>query len=147
MDRQDAVQQLADAKQAAGRTYADLGAKVGRDEVYLASVAHGQSSMDADAAAAVAGELGLSDDVAAALQTPPYKDGLGETVPTDPLIYRFHEIMQVYGEALKDVIHEEFGDGIMSAIDFEVSVGRREDPKGDRVVVTMDGKFLPYRKW
>lgn len=147
MDRDDALQQLADAKRAAGHTYAELSAKVGMDEVYLASVAHGQSSMDADAAEALVSELGLSSDVAAQLQTPPYKDGLGETVPTDPLIYRFYEIMQVYGEALKDVIHEEFGDGIMSAIDFEVSVDRKEDPKGDRVVVTMDGKFLPYRKW
>jgi len=69
------------------------------------------------------------------------------TVPVDPLIYRFHEITQVYGTTLKAIIHEMFGDGIMSAIDFEIDIQKKADPKGDRVVVTYNGKFLPYRKW
>jgi cyanate lyase len=68
-------------------------------------------------------------------------------VPTDPLIYRFYEIMQVYGMPLKTIIHEKFGDGIMSAIDFTLDVEKEESPKGDRVVVTMNGKFLPFTKW
>ena len=89
----------------------------------------------------------LEADVVAALQEIPHKGSLGETVPVDPLIYRFHEITQVYGTTLKAIIHEMFGDGIMSAIDFELDVQRKEDPKGDRVVVTMNGKFLPYKKW
>ena len=85
--------------------------------------------------------------VAAALQEIPLKGSLDQTVPTDPLIYRFHEIMQVYGTSMKAVIHELFGDGIMSAIDFEIDIRKEEDPKGDRVVVEYSGKFLPYRKW
>ncbi len=71
----------------------------------------------------------------------------GAVVPTDPLVYRFYEIIQVYGQALKDIIHEKFGDGIMSAVDFTMSVTKKPDPKGDRVIVTMDGKYLPYKKW
>jgi cyanate lyase len=81
------------------------------------------------------------------LQEPPLKGSLEQQVPVDPLIYRFHEITQVYGTAIKAVIHELFGDGIMSAIDFEIDIQRQSDPKGDRVVVTYNGKFLPYRKW
>ena len=91
--------------------------------------------------------LGLEADVVAALQEIPSKGSLDRTVPVDPLIYRFHEITQVYGTTLKAIIHEMFGDGIMSAIDFELDVQKKEDPKGDRVVVTMNGKFLPYKKW
>lgn len=91
--------------------------------------------------------LGLGTDVAAALQEFPTKGAVGMTVPVDPLIYRFHEITQVYGTTIKAVIHEMFGDGIMSAIDFEMDIQRKEDPKGDRVVITMNGKFLPYKKW
>ena len=81
------------------------------------------------------------------LTTPPVKGCLDPVVPTDPLIYRFYEIMQVYGLPMKDVIQEKFGDGIMSAIDFSIEVDKVEDPKGDRVLVKMCGKFLPYKKW
>nr|WP_267901077.1 cyanase [Dulcicalothrix desertica] len=73
--------------------------------------------------------------------------GSDSIVPTDPFIYRFYEIMQVYGLPLKDVVQEKFGDGIMSAIDFTLNVEKEEDPKGDRVRITMSGKFLPYKKW
>jgi cyanate lyase len=91
--------------------------------------------------------LGLGPEVAATLQQIPMKGSLETTVPVDPLIYRFHEITQVYGTTIKALIHEMFGDGIMSAIDFEMDIQREQDPKGDRVVVTYSGKFLPYRKW
>ena len=91
--------------------------------------------------------LSLDPAITAALQEFPTKGSLDPVIPTDPLIYRFYEIMQVYGMPLKDVIQEHFGDGIMSAIDFTLDVDKVEDPKGDRVKITMCGKFLPYKKW
>jgi cyanate lyase len=91
--------------------------------------------------------LKLSEVEIAMLMTPPYRGGLGETVPTDALLYRFYEVIQVYGPAMKALIEEEFGDGIMSAIDFSMDISRQEDPKGDRVVVTYNGKFLPYKSF
>ncbi len=107
----------------------------------------GQASMAKDQAEIVISVLGLDREVASALQEAPMKGSLDSTVPVDPLIYRFHEITQVYGTSMKAVIHEMFGDGIMSAIDFEIDIQKKEDPKGDRVVVSYSGKFLPYRKW
>ena len=103
--------------------------------------------MGADEAAKAVEILGLGSEVAEALQECPMKGCLDPTVPVDPLIYRFYEIMQVYGTTMKEIIHEKFGDGIMSAIDFEIDIKKQEDPKGDRVIVTYNGKFLPYRKW
>ncbi len=91
--------------------------------------------------------LGLDPALQAELMGFPVKGGLMPTVPVDPLLYRFHEILQVYGLPLKDVIQETFGDGIMSAIDFTMDVEKEEDPKGDRVKITLSGKFLPYRRW
>ena len=91
--------------------------------------------------------LGLEPEVIDVLQEFPLKGSLASAVPVDPLIYRFHEITQVYGTAMKAIIHEMFGDGIMSAIDFEIDIQKKEDPKGERVIVTYNGKFLPYRKW
>ena len=103
--------------------------------------------MSAEEAQKAVAVLGLGRDVATALQEMPSKGSVGQTVPVDPLIYRFHEITQVYGTTIKAIIHEMFGDGIMSAIDFEMDIQKKEDPKGDRVVITMNGKFLPYKKW
>lgn len=91
--------------------------------------------------------LGLNEDEVALLQQAPYRGSLPTAIPTDPLIYRFYEITQVFGTTLKALIEEEFGDGIMSAIDFELSVDRVSDPKGDRIKVTFNGKFLPYRRY
>ncbi|HEY0870526.1 MAG TPA: cyanase, partial [Acidothermaceae bacterium] len=119
----------------------------GRSEVWTTSALLGQQAMSASEAAAVAPLLDLGPDDVTLLQVPPSKGSLTATPPTDPLIYRFHEIVQVYGTTLKELIHENFGDGIMSAIDFEMFVDKLPDPKGDRVKVTMHGKFLPYRKW
>ena len=107
---------------------------------------YGQNSASVEQATKIADALGLGEDITAALSSYPSK-GLGPIVPTDPLIYRFYEIMQVYGYPMKEIIHEKFGDGIMSAIDFTLDIDKVEDPKGDRVKVTMNGKFLPYKKW
>jgi cyanate lyase len=103
--------------------------------------------MSAEEALAAVHVLGLGPEVAEALQQIPMKGSLDSDVPVDPLLYRFHEITQVYGTTIKALIHEMFGDGIMSAIDFEMDIRKEEDPKGDRVVVTYSGKFLPYKKW
>lgn len=134
------------AKKAKGLTFTDLEQQLGRDEVWIASAIYRQAAMTVEEAGQLLEALGLSPDLAAELTAYPVK-GLGPIVPTDPLIYRFYEIMQVYGMAIKDVIQEKFGDGIMSAIDFTLEIDKQEDPKGDRVVVTMNGKFLPYKKW
>ncbi len=134
------------AKQARGLSLAELGTALGRDEVWVAALVYGQASASPEEAARLGELLALPPETVAALTICPSK-GLGPVVPTDPLIYRFYEIMQVYGYPLKAVIHEKFGDGIMSAIDFTLTVAKVEDPKGDRVRVTMEGKFLPYKKW
>ncbi|MGI9276542.1 MAG: cyanase [Endozoicomonas sp.] len=114
--------------------------------VWLTSACLGMNSVKAEKALAIAEYLDLNQDVAQALMDYPTKVW-DQTVPTDPLIYRLYEIVGVYGETLKEVIQEKFGDGIMSAIDFSMDVDKQEDPKGDRVVLTMNGKFLPYSSW
>ena len=91
--------------------------------------------------------FGLTEDEIAWLQVVPYKGSLPSAVPTDPLIYRWYEIVSVYGMTIKELIHEEFGDGIMSAIDFSMDIARESDPKGDRVRVVLSGKFLPYKTY
>jgi len=135
------------AKKAKGLSFADLEAKLGYDEVWIASVLYGQASASEEEAAKIVEALGMESEFAEYLTECPMKGGLDPLVPTDPLIYRFYEIMQVYGVPVKAVVHEKFGDGIMSAIDFSIDVEREEDPKGDRVKVIMCGKFLPYKKW
>ena len=134
------------AKKAKGLSFVDLENLIGHDEVWIASLFYGQNSTSVEEAKTIADALGLGEDIVAALSSYPSK-GLGSIVPTDPLIYRFYEIMQVYGYPIKEIIHEKFGDGIMSAIDFTLDIEKVEDPKGDRVKVTMNGKFLPYKKW
>ncbi len=140
------TQKLLAAKQAQGLSFADLEKALGRDEVWIAALFYRQASASPEEAEKIAHLLNLEPDVVAELTQCPVK-GLGPIVPTDPLIYRFYEIMQVYGMPLKDVIQEKFGDGIMSAIDFTMDVEKEEDPKGDRVKIVMSGKFLPYKKW
>lgn len=140
------TEKLLAAKQAQNLSFTDLEKILGRDEVWIAALFYRQASASEDEASKLVDALGLGPDVAAELMACPIK-GLGPIVPTDPLIYRFYEIMQVYGMPIKEVIHEKFGDGIMSAIDFTMDVEKEADPKGDRVKVTMSGKFLPYKKW
>jgi len=134
------------AKKKKSLSFSDLGKVVKRNEVWIAAVFYRQASASREEADKIVSALGLGPDVAEALTECPVK-GLGPVVPTDPLIYRFYEIMQVYGMPLKTIIHEKFGDGIMSAIDFTMDVEKEKDPKGDRVKIIMNGKFLSYKKW
>lgn len=140
------TEKLLAAKKAKGLTFADLEQLLGRDEVWIASMMYRQASASEEEASKLLHALELSDDLIPELTAYP-KKGLGPIVPVDPLIYRFYEIMQVYGMPIKAVIQEKFGDGIMSAIDFTLDIEKEEDPKGDRVKLTMNGKFLAYKKW
>jgi len=145
--RAELTQKIFAHKMLTGTKWADVAAAVGQSKEWTVAALLGQMSLSAAQVDAAAGALGMSfsPDEKALLMTVPYRGSLGQTVPTDPLIYRFYEIMQVYGTTVKSLIEEEFGDGIMSAIDFSIDVSRQPDPKGDRVVVTMNGKFLPYK--
>ena len=125
------------AKKAKGMSFADLETAMGLDEVWIASLFYGQAAASKDEAEKLANILSLDSETTSALQEFPTKGSLDPVIPTDPLIYRFYEIMQVYGMPLKDVIQEHFGDGIMSAIDFTIDVDKVEDPKGDRVKIIM----------
>ncbi|HVR60841.1 MAG TPA: cyanase [Polyangia bacterium] len=147
MTRIELVETIVAARLAKKLTWQQLAQALGRSEVWTTSALLGQQTMNAEEAAAAGRLLELSADAVALLQVPPSKGSLGSALSTDPLIYRFHEIVQVYGTTLKELIHEKFGDGIMSAIDFEMAMEKLPDPKGDRVKITMHGKFLPYRKW
>ena len=141
------TEKLLAAKKEKGLTFEDLEKAVGRDETWIASVIYRQASADLEEAKKIVSKLGLPESMAEPPTVPPLKGSLDPQIPTDPLIYRLYEIMQVYGMPVKEVIHEKFGDGIMSAIDFSIEVDRVADPKGDRVQITMCGKFLPYKKW
>ncbi|MCP6757673.1 MAG: cyanase [Fischerella sp. CENA71] len=134
------------AKKDKGLSFTDLEKILGRDEVWIAAVIYRQASASESEAKQLVEALGLDESYVEELTEYPVK-GLGPVVPTDPLVYRFYEIMQVYGMPMKAVIHDKFGDGIMSAIDFTLDIEKEEDPKGDRVKVIMSGKFLPYKKW
>lgn len=147
MQREALTQKIIDKKLAKALSWQALARAAGRSEVWTTSALLGQQAMGAEEASACGKLLELSSEEIALLQVPPSKGSLGTTISTDPLIYRFHEIVQIYGTTLKELIHEKCGDGIMSAIDFEMELERVPDPKGDRVKVTMHGKFLPYRKW
>ena len=143
----EVTEKLLAAKKASGLSFADLEAKMGCDEVWIASVFYRQASASKEEATQMVEEIGADASLIDALMECPVKGSLDPVVPTDPLIYRFYEIMQVYGMPIKTVVHEKFGDGIMSAIDFTIDVEKEEDPKGDRVKIIMCGKFLPYKKW
>jgi cyanate lyase len=147
LTRAEATEKILAARAEKKLTFAAIAAAVGRHPVWTTSALLGQATMTADEARKAGAILALDQDVVAALQVIPTKGSVGMEVPVDPLIYRFHEITQVYGTTIKALIHEMFGDGIMSAIDFTMDIQKKEDPKGDRVVVTMEGKFLPYKKW
>lgn len=127
-----------------GKTWAELAAVIDKPLVWATAALLGQHPLTAEDAAAIGAALDLDEDVVESLQLQPYRLA-DPQLATDPTIYRFHEALNVYGPAFKALIHEEFGDGIMSAINFKVDFDRREDPDGDRVVITLDGKFLDYR--
>jgi cyanate lyase len=142
----DLTNKLFAAKRAKGLSFADLERLLNRDEVWIAAVFYQQAAMSEDEAKLLTEALGLDGIYIEQLTAYPTK-GLGPVVPTDPFVYRFYEIIQVYGLPLKSVIQEKFGDGIMSAIDFTMDVEKEVDPKGDRVKLIMSGKFLSYKKW
>jgi cyanate lyase len=123
-----------------------IAAELGMGSVWVTSACLGMNSMPEAHADKLCEVLELGPEVSQALQTFPHK-AWDKLVPQDPLIYRLYEIVGVYGDTLKELIHEKFGDGIMSAIDFSMDVEKRVDPKGERVVITMNGKFLPYKSW
>jgi cyanate lyase len=141
------AQEILRAKSAKQLSFAQLAAIVGCAPIFVAAVCYRQASASQEQAVKLLDALGLDRSLASNLTSYPLKGGLMPTVPIDPFLYRFYEIMQVYGLPLKDVIQELFGDGIMSAIDFTMQVEREADPKGDRVKITMSGKFLPYKTW
>jgi cyanate lyase len=149
MDKATMTRALLAAKKLKGLSWAGLAEQVGLSEMGVASACYGENSMSPEAAERLCGALALGAEVRDALVEFPIKGNSldGRLVPTDPLMYRFYEILCVYGKPLKDVIQEKCGDGIMSAIDFTIDVRKEPDPKGDRVVVTMNGKFLPYRRF
>ncbi len=146
MDKDDVAAMVLAKKKQAGLGWAEIAERIGMSPVWTHSAAMGMNSMPQDKAAAFAELLALPQEAVSVLTEAPTKVW-EQTVPTDPCIYRLYEIVGVYGPTIKALIHEEFGDGIMSAIDFDMSVTRVEHPKGDRVKVEMSGKFLPYARW
>jgi cyanate lyase len=130
-----------------GLTWSQVAQAVGASKEWVTAGCLGQMTFNADQAAALVALLDLPSEALPLLQTPPHRGSLSSPVPTDPLIYRFYELVMVYGTTFKELIGEEFGDGIMSAIDFKMEIEREEDPAGDRVHINMSGKFLPYKQY
>ena len=147
MSREAVTDKIVEAKVAKGLKWADVAAKVGLSKEWVTAACLGQMTLTAEQAGVVAEIFGLTPEEKKWLMVVPYKGSLPTSVPTDPLIYRFYELVSVYGTTFKELIHEEFGDGIMSAIDFKMDLQREADPKGDRVSITMSGKFLPYKTY
>jgi cyanate lyase len=145
LHREEATELILEAKKDKDLTFEAIAKEVGRPKVWTTAALMGQHPMGEEEAETVADLLGLDAEVARALQEIPMRGSLETDVPTDPTIYRIHEITQVYGTTIKALIHEEFGDGIMSAINFNMAIERVEDPEGDRVKITYEGKFLPYQ--
>jgi cyanate lyase len=146
-DRSDVTTLIRAAKVRKNLKWADIAKAVGQSKEWTTAACLGQMTFTKAQAEIVGKLFELSDEAVAWLQVTPYKGSLPSAVPTDPLIYRWYEIVSVYGSTVKELIHEEFGDGIMSAIDFSMDIQREADPKGDRVSVTMSGKFLPYKTY
>jgi cyanate lyase len=147
MSREAVTDKIVMAKVAKGLKWADVARQVGLSKEWVTAACLGQMTLTAEQAGVVAEIFGLTEDDKKWLMVTPYKGSLPTAVPTDPLIYRFYELVSVYGTTFKQLIHEEFGDGIMSAIDFKMDLQREPDPKGDRVSITMSGKFLPYKTY
>ena len=145
--RTQVTDMIQSAKILKGIKWSQIAEVVGQSKEWSTAACLGQMAMTKQQAEAVGELLELTDEAIAWLQIVPYKGSLPTEVPTDPLIYRWYELVNVYGTTLKELIHEEFGDGIMSAIDFSMDLQRENDPKGDRVSVVMSGKFLPYKMY
>ena len=148
MTRDELTRKIVSIKRAKGLSWKTIVAEIGGGSaVYLIAALLGQMKLRPDQAERAAKLLGLDAEEQSLLQEIPYRGSLPTAVPSDPLIYRFYELVQVYGTTWKELIQEEFGDGIMSAIDFDMSIERQPDQKGDRVKLTLSGKFLPYKEY
>jgi cyanate lyase len=146
-NREQVTEQIMSSKVVKNITWKSVSERIGLSKEWVTSACLGQMAFDKTQAEAVGAIFELSDEAIAWLQIAPYKGSLPTSVPTDPLIYRWYEVVNVYGSTIKELIHEEFGDGIMSAIDFSMDIKREEDPNGDRVNVVLSGKFLPYKSY
>ncbi|HET6828578.1 MAG TPA: cyanase [Ramlibacter sp.] len=147
MNRNEVTEKIIATKVAKGISWAEVAGKVGESKEWTTALCLGQMTANKEQAQVIGELFGLSEEERKWLQVVPYKGSLPTAVPTDPLIYRWYEIVNVYGTTIKELIHEEFGDGIMSAIDFSMDITREPDPKGDRVHVVLSGKFLPYKTY
>jgi cyanate lyase len=148
MTRHEVTSKVLAAKRAKALSWKTIVAEIGGGSaVYLTAALMGQMKLRPEQAERAAKLLDLSEEEKTLLQEIPYRGSLPAAVPTDPLIYRFYELVHVYGTTWKELIQEEFGDGIMSAIDFDMSIERQPDPKGGRVKLTLSGKFLPYKEY
>jgi cyanate lyase len=147
MTRHEVTELVVQAKIRKGLSWNQIAEVVGQSKEWTTAALLGQMQMTKLQATAAGELLELSDEAVSLLQQVPYKGSLPTAVPTDPLIYRLYEIVNVYGTTIKELIHEEFGDGIMSAIDFSMDISREPDPHGDRVRLSMSGKYLPYRTY
>jgi cyanate lyase len=147
MSRIDVTEKIVATKVAKGLKWSDVAAKVGLSKEWVTAACLGQMTLTAEQAGVIGEIFGLTDAEQKWLMVVPYKGSLPTSVPTDPLIYRFYELVSVYGTTFKELIHEEFGDGIMSAIDFKMDLKREPNAAGDRVNIVMSGKFLPYKTY
>ncbi len=147
MNREDVTDLIIETKVRKGLKWSDVAAKVGLSKEWVTAACLGQMTLNAEQAGVIGELFELPPEARLWLQETPYKGSLRTSVPTDPLIYRFYELISVYGTTFKALIHEEFGDGIMSAIDFKMDLQREPHPAGDRVSITMSGKFLPYKTY
>lgn len=147
MNRMEVTEKIIVNKVAKGLKWVDVAAKVGLSKEWVTAACLGQMTLTADQAEIIGAIFDLTSEERQWLQVVPYKGSLPTSIPTDPLIYRFYELVSVYGTTFKELIHEEFGDGIMSAIDFKMDIIRETAPMGDRVQIVMSGKFLPYKPY
>jgi len=147
MTRDEVTQLLLTQKRSKGIKWSELGEAIGLSKEWTTAALLGQMTLNEEQADKIGTLLELPEEAIAMLQIVPYKGSLPTAVPTDPLIYRFYELVNVYGTTFKELIHEEFGDGIMSAIDFNMDLTRETNPNGDRVNIVMSGKFLPYKTY
>ena len=147
MTREDVTDLIYSAKVQKGIKWSEVAKKLKLSKEWTTAACLGQMTLTATQAETIGKIFGLPGEAVKLLQVVPYKGSLPTSVPTDPLIYRWYEIVNVYGTTIKELIHEEFGDGIMSAIDFSMDIVREPDRKGDRVNVTLSGKFLPYKTY
>ncbi len=147
MTREEVTDLIVSKKTEKKLKWAALAEAIGLSKEWTTAALLGQMTLSADQAEKLGAALDLPSEAITLLQTVPYKGSLPTAVPTDPLIYRFYELISVYGTTIKELIHEEFGDGIMSAIDFSMDISREPDPKGDRVHIVLSGKFLPYKTY